>query len=162
MKINKILLLSGLAAIIFGCSQKQITNDYVDPAIMNDINMGLSQLSVFDIPTPPVAKFGTTEPGELDRLPLAYSTLPPQIGHAIEEYMPITMEDNECIDCHDRRKHLKREWRVGKKLPMPDNHYGSFTSQGGVEDVAGARYNCTQCHVVLSDAPPLVENLFFK
>ena len=161
MKINKLLLLSGLTAIIFGCSQKMMSTD-AESAVIDDINMGLSKMSVFDTPTPPVAKFGNIEPGELDRLPIAYSTLPPQIGHAIDEYMPITLEENECIDCHDRRKLLKREWRIGKKLPMPDNHYGSFNKQGGVEDVAGARYNCTQCHVVLSDAPPLVENLFFK
>lgn len=161
MKINKLLLLSGLSAIIFGCSQMQMSND-TESAVLDDINMGLSKESVFDIPTPPVANFATTEPGELDRLPLAYSTLPPQIGHAIDEYMPITMEENECIDCHDRRKLLKREWKIGKKLPMPDTHYGSFAKQGGSEDVAGSRYNCTQCHVVLSDAQPLVENLFFK
>ena len=161
MKINKLLLLSGLSAIIFGCSQMQMSND-TESAILDDINMGLSKESVFDTPTPSAANFSNIEPGELDRLPIAYSTLPPQIGHAIDEYMPITLEENECIDCHDRRKHLKREWRVGKKLPMPDNHYGSFAKQGGVEDVAGARYNCTQCHIVLSDAPPLVENTFFR
>jgi len=137
---------------------------HADSAI-DDLNMGLSRVSVFDTPTPPVSKFEQIEPGELDRLPIAYSTLPPQVGHTVEEYMPITLDENECLDCHDKRKYLNRkgwDWQVGRKLPMPDNHYGSFNKQGGVEDVAGARYNCTQCHVPLSDAQPLVENTFVK
>ncbi|MDJ0882216.1 MAG: nitrate reductase cytochrome c-type subunit [Gammaproteobacteria bacterium] len=127
---------------------------------IEDLNMGLSKASVFDTPTPEVAEYSKSEAGKNERLPIAYSTLPPQIGHTVEEYLPITREENECADCHDRRKLLKREWRVGKKLPMPDNHYGSFNKQGGVEEIAGARYNCTQCHVPLSNAQPLVENTF--
>ncbi len=161
MKTNKLLLLSGLAAIILGCSQMQMSNAS-ESSIIDDINMGLSKESVFDVPTPEVNNYSELKAGKNERLPIAYSTLPPQIGHSIAEYMPITIEENECIDCHDRRKYLDREWEVGTKLPMPDSHYGSFNKQGGVEDVAGARYNCTQCHVVLSDAPPLVENTFRK
>lgn len=152
MKLKTLLLMSGIPAIILGCSQMQLS----------DNEMGLSKLSVFDTPTPSVSNYSDLKAGKNERLPIAYSTLPPQVGHTMDEYLPITLEENECIDCHDRRKLLKREWRVGKKLPMPDNHYGSFKSQGGVEDVAGARYNCTQCHVQMSDAQPLVENTFFK
>ena len=63
-------------------------------------------------------------------------------------------------DFHDELFRLGRTWQKGKKLPMLDNHYGSFAKQGGVEDVAGARYNCMQCHVPMSDASPLVENRF--
>jgi len=125
--------------------------------------MGLSKESVFDTPTPTVSNFSDIETGESERTPNAYSTLPPQVAHTLAEYMPITLEENECLDCHDQRKYLDRagwEWKVGRKIPMPDNHYGSFNKQGGVENVAGARYNCTQCHVQLSDAKPLVGNYF--
>lgn len=127
---------------------------------IDDLNMGLSKTSVFDDPTPEVVAYPTVEPGESDRLPKAYHTLPPQITHLIDEYLPITIEDNECMDCHDKRKMLGRTWEKGKKLPMPDDHYGSFQKQGGTEDVAGARFNCMQCHVPMSDAKPLVENTF--
>ena len=153
MNLKKILLMSVVTAFIVGCSsssQMQIADD----------ELGLSKMSVFDTPTPEVAVFSDIEAGELDRLPVAYSTLPPQVGHTMDEYLPITLENNDCADCHDRRKHIGREWKVGKKLPMPDNHYGSFNSQGGVEDIAGARYNCTLCHVQMSDAQPLVDNTF--
>lgn len=140
------------------------SNLHADSAI-DQLNMGLSQGGVFDAPTPTVSKFNNIEPGELDRMPKAYSTLPPQVGHTLTEYLPITLEDNECLDCHDRRKYLNRKgwsWKVGRKLPMPDDHYGTFNKQGGAEDVAGARYNCTQCHVAQTNAQPLVENTFKK
>lgn len=127
---------------------------------VDELNMGLSKGSVFDVPTPPVSMYPTIKPGKSERLPRAYSTLPPQINHRVEEYLPITMEENECLDCHDRRKLIGKTWKLGKKIPMPDNHYGSFQKNGGTEDVAGARYNCTQCHVPMSDAKPLVENTF--
>ncbi|MEJ2308399.1 MAG: nitrate reductase cytochrome c-type subunit [Gammaproteobacteria bacterium] len=132
----------------------------VAAAAIDELNMGLSKSSVFDTPTPHAASYPDIKPGKSDRLPKAYETLPPQITHRVEEYLPITLEDNECMDCHDKRKMLGRTWQKGKKLPMPDNHYGSFEKQGGVEDVAGARYNCMQCHVPMSDARPLVENTF--
>ena len=122
--------------------------------------MSLSKGSVFEIPTPEAVMYPTAKPGKTDRIPKAYSTLPPLVTHRLEEYMPITMEENECMDCHDRRKLLGKVWKFGKKIPMPDTHYGSFGNEGSSEDVAGARYNCTQCHVAVSDAQPLVENTF--
>lgn len=161
MKINKLLLLSAITTIIFGCSQMQMSND-MQSAILGDINMGLSKQSVFDIPTPVVSNYQDLNAGKNERIPIAYSTLSPQVGHTLDEYLPISLDENEFIDCLDRRKLLKRTWREGEKLPMPDSHYGSFNSQGGIEDVAGVRYNCTQCFLLMSDAQPLVENTFFK
>jgi len=146
-------LLLGVLAAIFSTA--------VIASAIDDLNMGLSKTSVFDTPTPEQAMYPTTKPGKGgDRISKAYHTLPPVINHAVDEYLPITIEDNECMDCHDKRKMLGRKWEKGKKLPMPDDHYGSFQKQGGVEDVAGARFNCMQCHVATSDAKPLVENTF--
>lgn len=127
---------------------------------LDELNMGLSKTSVFDDPTPPVAHYSDIKPGKSDRNPTSYHTAPPQITHRVEEYLPITAEENQCTDCHDKRKQIGKEWKKGKKVPMPDNHYGTFNKPGGVEDVAGARYNCTLCHAQQSDAPPLVGSTF--
>lgn len=151
MKLRYMILAAVLAT--FGTS-------LLFASAIDDLNMGLSKESVFDVPTPGNANFPDAKPGKSDRLDKAYSTLPPQMQHRVEEYLPITLEENECLDCHDRRKLLEREWRKGKKLPMPDDHYGTFAKKGGVEDVSGSRYNCMQCHVPTSDAKPLVENVF--
>jgi cytochrome c-type protein NapB len=159
MKYLVTSILAGLLLISFGLSSQAL--DFT----VNDAEIGLSKESVFDIPTPEINVYSSIEPGELERLPRAYTTLPPQVGHSFDEYLPITLEENACLDCHDRRKYLKREgwnWQVGRKLPMPDDHYGSFSQQGGSEAVAGSRYNCNQCHVPLSDAKPLVPSTFEK
>ena len=41
---------------------------------------------------------------------------------------------------------------------MPQNHYGGFKGEVDKEEVSEARYTCTQYHVPLSGAKPLVEN----
>ena len=156
----KTLIVSVITGIL--CISYFVSGMAID-AVVDDHEIGLSKESVFAVPTPDVNVYSQIEPGELDRLPRAYNTLPPQVGHTLSEYLPITIEENECLDCHDRRKYLEREgwkWQVGRKLPMPDDHYGTFNRQGGAEEVAGSRYICTQCHVPLSDAKPLVENTF--
>ncbi|MBC8212492.1 MAG: nitrate reductase cytochrome c-type subunit [Gammaproteobacteria bacterium] len=159
MKTERLFLLTGVVVAIFGCSQVPL-NNAAESAIVDDINMGLSKESVFDTPTPMVSHYSGQETGENERLPVAYSTLPSQVAHTLTEYLPITREENECIDCHDRRKYIGYEWKMGVRVPMPDSHYGSFKVQGESEDVAGARYNCTLCHVQMSDAQPLVGNTF--
>jgi len=146
------LLLLGIVIALVGCATASNAID--------DLNMGLSKTSVFDVPTPGASNYSTIKPGKSDRLEKSYHTAPPQITHTVDEYMPITLEENECLDCHDRRKLLDKTWVIGKKLPMSDSHYGTFFKAGGVEDVAGARYNCTQCHAQQSDAKPLVSNSF--
>jgi cytochrome c-type protein NapB len=151
MKLGNIILMAVLTAF---------SSSMLFASAIDDLNMGLSKESVFEVPTPSNANFPDYKPGKSDRLDKAYSTLPPQMLHRVEEYLPITLEENECLDCHDRRKLLEREWRKGKKLPMPDDHYGTFAKKGGTEDVSGSRYNCMQCHVPTSDAKPLVDNTF--
>jgi len=159
MNIKKLLILSSV--ILFGFGQVAMQSAQASSAnVVDDASLGLSKGSVFDTPTPHPVTYSTSNPKKTKRLPKAYSTLPPQVGHTFKEYLPITAEDNQCMDCHDKRKLLKRKWRQGKKLPMPDDHYGTFEKKGGAEDVAGARYNCTQCHVPQSNAQPLVDNTF--
>ncbi len=42
------------------------------------------------------------------------------------------------------------------KAPMSRTHY----EDDSLEALDNARFNCTQCHVPLSDAPPLVDNTY--
>ncbi len=43
---------------------------------------------------------------------------------------------------------------------MPMSHYGGFDGEGDEQEVSGARYTCTQCHIAQSGAEPLVENYY--
>jgi len=162
--MKKILLLIGAIATIMtgiSCTTAETSSESL---AIDELNMGLSKSSVFEDPTPVAPIYPSVKGGKSDLLSRAYSTIPPQVPHSVEMYLPISLveEENDCLDCHDRRKLLGKTWVKGKKLPMPDNHYGSFGKEGGMDDVAGARYNCTQCHVAMSDAQPLVGNTFIE
>ena len=128
---------------------------------IDQLNMGIGEDNVFSDATPETFSYSNKKAGKSELLPVAYSTVPPQIPHAIKDYLPITAEDNECTDCHDRQEKIgKIEKKSGKKTPMPQSHYGGFKGDGDKEEVSGSRYTCTQCHVPQSGAKPLVENTY--
>lgn len=93
-------------------------------------------------------------PGTQAPVARTFSTQPPVIPHAVENFDEINLEGNQCMDCHSAANFKKKNApkvgdshfvdREGKKLP----------------EASSARYNCTSCHVPQVDAPPLVENSF--
>ena len=127
---------------------------------IDELNMGLSKTSVFGTPTPEPFAYSKTKPKQSEPLPRAYADIPPQIPHDVEDYLPITTEDNQCLDCHELPKLVGKT--VKGKSPMPRDHYVDLrtSSDEMKKDIVGARYNCTQCHVPQANAKPLVENQF--
>lgn len=127
---------------------------------IDELNMGLSKTSVFDTPTPEPFEYTRTKPKQSELLPRAYADIPPQIPHRVDDYLPITTDDNQCLDCHEQPKLIGKT--VKGKSPMPRDHYVDLRSASETmsDSVVGARFNCTQCHVPQSGAPPLVENTF--
>ena len=148
----KKLLLIGFAAAL----TTSLFSDGID-----QLNLGIGEDNVFSDATPQYFAYPDTKAGKSTMIPLAYSTVPPLIPHIIKKYVPITAEENGCTECHDRPNKIgKTEHRTGKKIPMPESHYGGFKGKGDKEEVSGARYTCTQCHVPQSDAKPLIENTY--
>lgn len=127
---------------------------------IDELNMGLSKTSVFDTPTPGTYSYSDAKPGWNDPLPRAWEDAPPQIPHLVEEFLPVVAADNQCLDCHDIPKYIDKpknmDRSVKSKSPMSRDHYATAE----LEDVDGARFNCTQCHVPQSDAAPLVESTY--
>lgn len=148
----KKILLIGIATVL----TTSLFSDGID-----QLNLGIGEDNVFSDATPDYFVYPDTKAGKSQLIPLAYSTVPPLIPHIIDEYLPITAENNECTDCHDKPTKIGRtEHRSGRKIPMPASHYGGFHGKGDKEEVSGSRYTCTQCHVPQSDAKPLVENTY--
>ena len=159
MKIKKVLS-AGLFSL---CAGFMISSHTLFADGIDQLNIGIGEDDVFSNATPSIYTYPNTKAGKSKLLPVAYSTLPPRIPHAIKEYIPITMEDNACMDCHDKPEKIgKTEHKSGKKIPMPESHYGGFNGKGDKEEVSGSRYTCTQCHVPQSGAKPLVENTYGK
>jgi len=152
MKTIPFLATLGLMVAISACAS--------DGGAIDELNMGLSKTSVFDDPTPTTYDYSDAKPGKNDWLPRAWEGAPPQIPHRVEMYLPVVAEDNQCLDCHDTPKYIGKpknmDRTIKNKSPMSRDHYASAE----LEDVAGARFNCTQCHVPQSNAAPLVESTF--
>jgi len=83
----------------------------------------------------------------------AYPEQPPTIPHSIDGYQ-VDKNSNRCLLCHSRAN--------ADTFQAPMVSVTHFLSRDGqvLANVSPRRYFCTQCHVVQSDAKPLVENRF--
>jgi len=102
-------------------------------------------------------EYPDAEPGESKRLPRDFPDEPPQIAHGIADMLPISLDDNECLECHHPENAIEET-----DVPIPESHFrAAVMGEGGpnspmawvvkgyekTENVAGTRYNCTMCHV---------------
>lgn len=152
MKARAFFTTLGLVFAVAACAS--------DGGAIDELNMGLSKASVFDTPTPNPYSYSESRPGYNDPLPRAWEDAPPQIPHAVDNYLPVVAADNQCLDCHDVPRYIDKpknmDRTVKSKSPMSRDHYTS----NDLDEVAGARFNCTQCHVPQSNAQPLVGNTY--
>lgn len=93
-------------------------------------------------------------PGTQPLVARTFSTQPPVIPHAVENFDEITLEENQCLSCHGVDTYKKKNAPV-----IGDSH---FIDRDGkkLATASAARHNCVQCHVPQVDAPPLVDNAF--
>jgi cytochrome c-type protein NapB len=122
---------------------------------VSDVSLGLSKTSVFDVVAPAATLENASEPGEepLPRRPT--SEWPPVIPHSIEDFTPITSDDNLCLECH-----LIEHREQGDPTPIPQSHFIDFRSspEKSGTSLYRARWICVSCHVSQTRAEPLVEN----
>lgn len=126
--------------------------------------MGLSKTSVFEVPAPRVYHYSDAAPGQSKLLPRAYSGAPPQVPHAVSDFLPITRENNLCVACHAQPDLWGKKPEAGTPVPIPPSHYTDRRNAPDkvTDHLINGRYNCNQCHVPQTDAPALVENTFGK
>lgn len=98
--------------------------------------------------------YGGKRPGTQPVVPRTFSTQPPVIPHAVDNFDEITLEENQCLTCHGPD--------VAKKKNAPVIGKSHFFDRDGkkLDAPSSLRHNCVQCHVPQVDAPPLVENAF--
>jgi cytochrome c-type protein NapB len=126
-------------------------------ASVKDRDLGLSRISVFEVPSPSLFKAEASSPGETPLPPRVSSQIPPVVPHTLAD-LPVRLEQNACVDCHQ----VDGPKKPGEATPIPASHYVDLRNapdQKG-EKVAGARWICTACHVGRTDAPPLVGSGF--
>ncbi len=89
-------------------------------------------------------------PGTQPVIARTFSTQPPLIPHAVDNFDEVTLTENQCLDCHGDANYVKKN-----SPKLGDSHFVAATKA-----FDPARHNCTQCHVPQVDAPALVENRF--
>jgi cytochrome c-type protein NapB len=97
-----------------------------------------------------------SEAGESKLIERAFPDAPPQIPHTLVDMLPITADDNECVECHHPDNVASEA-----DLPLPKSHFSrAVMGSGGKGDsmvwvvqryedtkgLGGSRYNCTMCH----------------
>jgi cytochrome c-type protein NapB len=88
-----------------------------------------------------------------ERRERAFPEQPPTIPHSIDGYH-IDKSSNRCLLCHSRGG--------AQQFQAPMVSITHFSDRQGrvLAGIAARRYFCTQCHVVQTDAKPLVRNQF--
>lgn len=121
--------------------------------------------------------YGKDPAGTSKRIERAFENAPPMIPHDVDGMLPITINNNACVGCH--------EPAVASSMgatPLPKSHFTNFRPQttlaknGRIEKegktientsdfktiakplqtLSGSRFNCSQCHTpqsVGNDAP---------
>ena len=138
------LPLATLGAVIFsvGCavSQDQIAYEKVN-------SMRGTDVSAADAPFDAKAYQGK-KPGQQQLVVRTFNGQPPVIPHTLDNFDEITLEENQCIECHGLAKYKE------KGAPkMADTHFVD-------QKVAMTRWQCNTCHVPQVDAAPLVKQNF--
>lgn len=152
--MRKTLLLSSVLASLLSLSAFAVQ----DQAIPDDA-IGLSKTSVYDIPTPDVVEYSTTDAGSVGkRAERSYMTAPPMIPHTVKDMVPITLEANLCRDCHVQPSMIGEKLTKGMPVPAPVSHYVDVKAG----ELYMGRYNCTQCHAPQAKVNTLVKSTFKK
>lgn len=126
-------------------------------AAISDRDLGLRRTALADDRVPPVVAYTGESPGNNARIPRSYEGAPPLIPHNLEGMGPITREENFCVACH-----ASGSTDPADPPQVPKSHLIDWRAAPGVlrEQVAGARWSCTACHVRQSTVPALVQNTF--
>jgi cytochrome c-type protein NapB len=156
MTVQRVLLVL-LVATVFTVAFRRAGWDAPAGPGVSDLALGLRKTALTDDRVPPLAVFTDATPGGNSRLARAYDGAPPLIPHSLEGFVPIRSSENACLLCH----------QTGSTDPadppqVPRSHLVDLRAAPAVvrETVVGARWNCTACHVMQSDAPALVGNRF--
>lgn len=113
-----------------------------------EAQFGLKKAAAADLLEPKAFEF---KDGYAIAKPLEGSGMPPMIPHTIDDAIPITVTQNECLGCHKAAEPGKK----AKRPPTPESHWVVTDGKRAIE---GRRYVCTGCHAPQADVAPLVKN----
>jgi cytochrome c-type protein NapB len=162
-QLSLVLLPALLLPLLLGAAAKEV-DDGID-VYFRDSDIGA--LADQALPVYP-----DVEAGESKLLERDFPDAPPQIPHTVEDMYPITMGDNECLNCHHPENAVSKE-----DAPLPESHFERAVMARGkkdepmvwvvknyetAKDVVGNRYNCSMCHTPQATNVKTPKNRFVR
>jgi len=146
MKKTASLAIATLIASIIGCAST------TGPAPMRGADVSAPDRA------PVVKEYAAKIPGVGQPTLIARTFVgqPPMVPHTVDQYVPLTMEENACLECHIT------DFLRGQPVPkMGESHFSkTFKRRDGSPAVSMDRFQCDTCHVPQVDAKPLVDSKF--
>lgn len=178
MKSSKLTLGIAISAIVF------FTACTAEVQTISEESFGFRKTDLYSEKTtiPDKTMYSKESPGMSKKIQRAYENAPPMIPHSVEGLLPITINNNSCIGCHE-----PATAKYMGATPIPKSHFtdfrpvtrlnkdGKITKDGKVivntadhstgsskqlVAVAGSRFNCTLCHAPQSTGKLIIENEF--
>ena len=87
-------------------------------AASDDIVVFFRTASIESLSDQALPTYPQTDPGESTWIPRDFPDAPPQIPHAVDDMYPITLQGNECLDCH-----LPENATGVGEVPLPESHF---------------------------------------
>ena len=137
-----------IALFVTGCAMTSSVSE-------ESLGLRKTTLDSENTTTPDKTAYTKTAAGESKVYERAFENAPPMISHDVEGMLPITMDYNSCLGCHDPAVAES----VGATA-VPKSHMFDMRKQSVMATVSHARYNCSLCHAPQSNNESLVENTF--
>jgi cytochrome c-type protein NapB len=146
MKKTVSIVLATLVASVIGCAAT------MPPAPMRGADVTAPDKA------PDIKQYAEKVPGvgQAKLIERTFVGQPPMVPHTVEKYVPLTMEENACMECH-----LTTEIR-GQKIPqIGQSHFSTTTkTNAGKPALEMSRFQCDSCHVPQVDAKELIDSKF--
>ncbi len=163
MKVNKMAfsIFAAVAVLTIGCAAVQKT--------VSEESIGLRKTDLYSEASTVADKtnYSKDPAGASTKIERAFENAPPMIPHDVEGLLPITVNNNACLGCHEPmvapavgatpipKSHftnfrpdtkLDKKGKVVKEGKVVENTSDIKTVSKSLSTLAGARFNCSQCH----------------
>ena len=161
LKTNRMILVGMLILLVFavGCSKQTapVPQDEAPaaPVSVTDDELSYRNEPLMDPSDTPVPSFAAADPGDAELMSRAFENSPPLIPHNTDDLLPISIGDNQCLDCH-----LPENAEDSGATATPASHLYDMRRDVQLTDLNPANFNCTQCHATQAEVDPLIANTF--
>ncbi|MDX4027181.1 nitrate reductase cytochrome c-type subunit [Aliarcobacter skirrowii] len=176
VKFALILIIAGTFTACFNSDNSQTKSQENKSFGLRDADL-LDETKVVSDET----KYLTDPAGASTKIKRAFENAPPMISHDVEGMLPITIDNNQCIMCHDPmlaesmgataipKSHFtnfREDVNIDKKGQLQRD--GKIVENGSdiktvvkpLDHLSNARFNCSACHAPQSQSEIVPENNF--